>query len=185
MSANNADNACPADAASLLDSAGALPPRRTRSREHGTRTARGPRSGTPTRIRPATSKTIGSRSPGRGSSPTVAASRTRVAWTSTAAWSTSYSLPASSRSPRSTTGTCRRLCRTSTAAGSRRRPPRPSPTTPGTWPHSSATGSSTSSRSTSSPPSSRAATRGLTSRSAAARPSTSGPRRAFGSTPPV
>ena len=45
--------------------------------------------------------------------------RTRRASTSTAAWSTSCAPRASSRSPRSTTGTCRRRCRTSTAAGSR------------------------------------------------------------------
>ena len=107
-----------------------------------------------------------SRSPGRGSSPTEPGSPTRKASTSTTAWSTSCSPRASSRSRPSTTGIFPRRCRTSTAAGSRRRRRRRSPTTPGTSPSSSATGSSTSSRSTSSPRSSRPATRGSTTRSA-------------------
>ena len=76
-------------------------------------------------------------------------SRTPRASTSTAGWSTSCSRPASRRSPRSTTGTCRRRCRTR-AGGSPATRPRRSRTTPATWPRSSATGSGTSSRSTSS-----------------------------------
>ena len=73
----------------------------------------------------------------------------RRASTSTTGWWTSWSRPASRRSPRSTTGTCRRRCRTR-AAGSTATRPRRSPTTPATWPRSSATASGTSSRSTSS-----------------------------------
>ena len=79
----------------------------------------GPRASTPT----------GSRSPGRGSSPTGPGRSTRPAWTSTTGSSTSCSTPASSRWSRCTTGTCRRPWRT-TAAGSTATPPTGSPSTP-------------------------------------------------------
>src|SRR5215216_48720 len=61
--------------------------------------------------------------------------------TSTAGWWTNSSRPRSSRSPRSTTGTCPNRSKIGTAAGSRRRRRRRSPTTPATWRNSSATAS--------------------------------------------
>ena len=82
----------------------------------------------------------GSRWPGRGSSRAARARSTRRASTSTRGWSTGCSRPGCSRSPRSTTGTCRRSWRTP-AAGPTGTPRCGSPTTPSTSPASSATGS--------------------------------------------
>jgi hypothetical protein len=79
------------------------------------------------------------RSPGPGFSPTAPALRMRKGSTSIAALSMSYSPRASSRSQRCTTGTCHRRFTTRTAGGSRPRPRRRLPTTPATWPSSSAT----------------------------------------------
>ena len=78
------------------------------------------------------SRRTGSRSRGRASSPPGEDPRTRRGSTSTSASSTDCSSAASARSPRSTTGTCRRRSRTR-AAGPTARPPRRSPTTPASW----------------------------------------------------
>ena len=88
--------------------------------------ARGPR---PDGLARASSPTA-SRSPGRACSRTAAARSTAPAWTSTGAWPRACASAASSRSRRSTTGTCRRRGRRS-AAGRRATPPSGSPSTPG------------------------------------------------------
>ena len=66
------------------------------------------------------------------------ARRTRPAWTSTGAWPRGCSSAGSSRSRRSTTGTCRRRCRTPAAGASATRPSA-SPSTPRSSPRGSAT----------------------------------------------
>ena len=101
------------------------------------------------------------RRPRRGQRPPASTSTTR--------WWTACSRPASSPSSPSTTGTCRRPCRTG-AAGPRATPPRPSSSTRrpsrGGWATGSATGSPTTSPGAS-PPS---ATRRGTTRPATATP---------------
>ena len=148
----------PRPALSRTASAGARPPRRTRSRAPPRRTGAASRSGTPSAATPGRIRNgdtgdvaadhyhryaerprpdaatwgcaaTASPSPGPGSSPTAPARPTSAASTSTAGWSTACTSAASPRWPRCSTGTCRRRCRTP-AAGSRATPPTGSPTTP-------------------------------------------------------
>jgi hypothetical protein len=150
-------------------------PRQDQKRRHRRRRQRPLPSlqrGCGTDERPWVPRPTASRSRGRASSPRAPASRMPRGSTFTTGWSMSCSPRASRRLPRSTTGTCRRHCRTGTADGSHARRPRRSGSTPGTWPSSSAIRCVTFSPSTSfatSPMPATAATRSTSAAGGASR----------------